>query len=331
MFLQAGDEVREAGDPNPWSSAWEIVRLLGTGRHCRVYEVRSLAPELEGQRAALKLARYDPRRCHLNDYVEAQRRRLRREAETLAHFSPRLPDPIDLFECVNRQDPFEGFGAERVRQSEPALVQTLIQGASLADLMELRGAPPAPAERLLLAVARVAGFLDELHAGGNGWLFWALTPEHILVDPELAFEPSFVGCANLRPLRRGLAVPEPWEASERPEPGYAAPEALAGGPCGPGVDVYALGALLFHLFTGLDPRDLAAEDPAAQHATLERLCRRNLKGLGLHRSRVRRLLLRCLEPDPDARFASPLEVRDELLECARRAMPVAWSGGPSGA
>jgi serine/threonine protein kinase len=349
MFFNLNEVIEEV-EASPWRSAWRVESFLASGRHFRHYHVRSLAPELEGQRAVLKVIKYDPRRCHDLAYVQALRARLRRERDTLAHFSPRLPEPLDFFLAHNPQDPFEGFGGEPLRQSEPVMVRTRLHGVSLAQLMESQGAPPAPAEALLLALARLCGFLDELHAGGRGWLFWSLTPDHVIVDPEQSYEPCFTGCSNFRMMREGFAVAPEEElalgpAAAHPEPGYAAPEALCGELSGVGADLYGLGALLFHLFSGIDPRSLAEElwrarglhelsrpldaDEAealcaALRDRLEHLCQRNLKGLGMHRARIRRLLLRLLDPDPAQRGRSPLEARDEILSCLSRSMPRSW-------
>lgn len=359
MILNIGDVVRERSS-SPFASAWRVEGYLASGRHFRHYTVRNLMPDMDGHRAVLKVIKYDPRLTHDADYVRSLRARLRRECETLAHFSPRLPEPLDYFEIDNAQDQFEGFGAEQLRAQEPVLIQTLLHGASLAQQMEDRGAPPAPADTLLLTLAKVCGFLDELHAGGRGWLFWALSPEHIVVDPHQEHEPSFVGCSNFRMLSHGVVVDDPAAGvlNHPPEPGYAAPEALCRGRSDHRVDVYAMGCLLFHLFTGTDPRDLAedilargqygahgswdgdfeASDASPQpmshgqaqafceelRSSMERFCRRNLKGLGISRARVRRMLLKAVRPDPDDRFQSPLELRDSLLATLSRSRPVAW-------
>ncbi len=228
------------------------------------------------------------------------------------------------------------------------MVRTLLPGTSLAQLMEEKGAPPARTEEILLCMVRLCGFLDELHANGRGWLFWELTPDHIMVDPQQGFEPSFVGCSHFRMLRDGIAMDCVEEealgwAAVRPDPGYAAPEVLSGGSASVAVDLYGLGALLFHLFSGIDPRSLAEELLEAQGLTspheralalghhdaaqefcatlrgrIEHLCRRNLKGLGIHRARMRRLMLRLLSPAPEVRGLSPLEVREEILGCLAR-------------
>ncbi len=358
MFFNLGETIRERGGGrgDPWESAWRVDGFLATGRHFRHYLVRNLNAELNQQQAVLKVVKYDPERCADARYVQALRERLRRERDTLAHFSPRLPEPIDFFEIDNGQDPFRGFGAEAFLTSEPVLVRSLVHGESLSKLMQTRGAPPAPAEALLLTLARVCSFLDELHAGGRGWLFWEMTPDHVIVDPAQDFEPSFVGCSNFRMLRQGATVPaEPGAARPlAPDAGYAAPEQLSGASADARADIYNLGALLFHVFSGIDPRDLAddvaarrplpkssapaaerdeGKDEAAALAFCEelrevimRFCRRNLKGLGIHRARVRHIILRALSPDPADRFAGPLEMRDELLASLTRSMPVAWPG-----
>lgn len=197
-----------------------------------------------------------------------------------------------------------------------------------------------------MGLARVCGFLDELHASGRGWLFWELSPDHIIVDPDNDFEPSFVGCGNFRMLKSGQTVTT--DSAPCPDAGYAAPEQLCDGPCTTATDLYGLGALLFHIFSGIDPRDLAenilqrqlprrSSQPALSpeqaarfcdelRTTIERFCRRNLKGLGIHRARLRHMILRCLHPDPADRFASPLELREAILNSLSRSMPLARRG-----
>lgn len=351
MFFNLGEEIREARS-GPWASAWRVESFLASGRHFRHYQVRSLAPGLEDQRAVLKVIKYDPRRCGDEYYIQSLRARLRRERETLAHFSPRLPEPVDFFEVENLQDRFEGFGAEQIRLEEPILVRTLVHGSSLSRLMEETGAPPASAELLLNALACVCGFLHELHADGRGWLFWELTPDHIIVDPQQNLEPMFVGACNFRMMQDGVAVEPDREVARSaplPEAGYAAPEVLAQGKARSTSDLYSVGALLFHLFSGVDPRGLAEEIADERGWTtrasledalldeeearafcgelrrrMERLCRRNLKGLGSHRGRIRRLMLRALHPNPLERPQSALEIRNEILSALARTMPMSW-------
>lgn len=339
MFLHEGDEMVEVHSTvdGAWQSRWRVESLLANGRHFRHYLVVNLASEMHEHHAVLKTIKYDPRRCDDSRYISLLRSRLTHQCETLTHFSPRLPEVVDFFEVENRQDPFGGFGAAQLRAREPVLVQTRLHGLSLAELMSRHGAPPGPADLVLLVVAKVCTFLEELHAGGRGWLFSGLTPEHILLEPG-GYEPFFVGCSNFRMLSGGRAAAaaagDP--AVVPPEAGYTAPERLSGGSCDVREDVYAVGALLFHLFTGLDPRGLAEElgplgpDPGPSAVmdfahemsrSMERVCRRNLKGLGIHRARVRKVLLRAVSPDPADRHGSPAELRDELVETLARSMP----------
>ena len=75
---------------------------------------------------------------------------------------------------------------------------------------------------------------------------------------------------------------------------------------------------------GLDPHEHPVAFAQRLRDTIERHCRQSLKGLGMHRARVRRLILRAMDPDPAGRFESGAEMRDEILGLLRRSMPVAW-------
>jgi serine/threonine protein kinase/formylglycine-generating enzyme required for sulfatase activity len=93
---------------------------------------------------------------------------------------------------------------------------------------------------------------------------------------------------------------EPEPATVHPEvadPAYRAPEVLRGEPATARSDVYAFGVLMFELCTGVLPSD--SPDKRASHR-------------GTMDPRLYNLLERCLQPDPEARFASGEELRDAL-------------------
>jgi serine/threonine-protein kinase len=94
-------------------------------------------------------------------------------------------------------------------------------------------------------------------------------------------------------------------------PAYMAPEQLAGREATARSDIYALGLVLYELFTGRaafeshDPRDLARKRESRPASTPSSL----VPELG---PVVERAILRCLEPDPRQRPSSALEVAASL-------------------
>jgi serine/threonine-protein kinase len=79
---------------------------------------------------------------------------------------------------------------------------------------------------------------------------------------------------------------------------YKAPESVAG----PADDIYAMAAVLYHLLTGSHPK----QQPQGVGLPLP-----SKLAPGVPEA-MDKLLLRCLHPRPDVRFASAEEVADEL-------------------
>src|SRR6185437_5601835 len=94
-------------------------------------------------------------------------------------------------------------------------------------------------------------------------------------------------------------------------PAYMAPEQLAGGEVTPRCDLYALGLVLYELFTGRR---------ALEGSTLaELIAKREQVGITLPSEIVRdldpgveRAIMRCLDPDPARRPSSALQVSGSL-------------------
>jgi formylglycine-generating enzyme required for sulfatase activity/predicted Ser/Thr protein kinase len=94
-------------------------------------------------------------------------------------------------------------------------------------------------------------------------------------------------------------------------PGYMAPEQITGSPAGPQSDVFALGALLYQMVTGRPP--FTGE---SVWATLDATVRRDPPAIASLRPgvppRLAAIVARALAKNPDERYRSAREIRDEL-------------------
>ena len=156
------------------------------------------------------------------------RRRFRQEAEIAARL--RHPGVVAIHE---------------IGEDDGQLFYTmeLVTGRSLADLA--RGVP-LPARD---AAALVRSVADAVHyAHGEGVLHRDLKPANILVD---SFGQPRVADFGL--ARADYSDSNTLTAQVLGSPPYLAPEIAAGGAASVASDVYALGAVLYHLLTGRAP------------------------------------------------------------------------------
>ena len=137
----------------------------------------------------------------------------------------------------------------------PCAISPPVDGLPFGRCMSRARLPAASGARLF---ARVADALAEVHAAGV--VHGGLDPQRIVVTAESP------------PMRiLSLGVPSAWRrAQDEPpspdsdpaleSPAYLAPEQLRGAPAEAPVDVYALGAVLFHAIAGRHP--FLAETPS---------------------------------------------------------------------
>jgi serine/threonine-protein kinase len=135
-----------------------------------------------------------------------------------------------------------------------------------------------------------------------------LKPQNVLLDAErrpkvidfgLASATFFAG-AGMTATGMILGTPE-----------YMAPEQVRGRPCDARTDVYALGGLGYHLFTGRPP--FTAETPIAVGFAHVMSAARPVAELRPEVPEpIARALTRALEKEPDKRFADAAELRKAL-------------------
>jgi eukaryotic-like serine/threonine-protein kinase len=176
------------------------------------------------------------------------------------------------------------------------LSMEFVDGEDLASLLRRIGR--FPEERGLEVARQLCAGLAAAHE--RGVVHRDLKPANVMVD----------GTGKVRVTDFGLAGVT-GEALRAGTPAYMAPEQLSGGEVTPRSDIYALGLVLYEIFTGqraLDGRNLA-----------ELINKREQSGITPPTELVRdlnpdieRTIQRCLRPDPAQRPASALSVSGAL-------------------
>ncbi|WP_437945437.1 protein kinase [Sorangium sp. So ce296] len=246
---------------------------------------------------------------------------LEREAKILARI--RHPNIIDIHDFQRDED--------RIW-----LVLEPLSGPTLAELCARAGRlDEGAAAAIALEIARGLG-----HAHERGVVHRELRPERVVVTAPggvkiLEFAAAFDG--------RLPSLPEPFEGSDTfARPDYMAPEQILGAETGPQADVFALGVVLFEMLAGARPfdepkvgpadADAAASASRASRAPREREEDRWAEGRAVaHRIRsappqplralapdvsrgLERVVLRCLEKEPEQRYENGRAVADALAE-----------------
>lgn len=190
----------------------------------------------------------------------------------------------------------------------PHLTMEWIRGKSLAA-----SAPRAPlsVEEVAMIGAAVADALHSLHQ--QNAIHHDLKPDNvILLDNGSAVLLDF-GFAHHAHFPDLLAEEKRFAAGTAP---YVSPEQLTGSREDPRSDIYALGAMLYQFATGRLPFGV----PATLNAMRNRLWALPVPPRARN-ARVtpwlQEVILRCLEPDPDARYQSASHVAFDLRHPAQ--------------
>ena len=184
----------------------------------------------------------------------------------------------------------------------PYLVTELVEGRSLAELLRHRSALPVGE---VFAIARqVLSGLAAIHA--RGIIHRDLKPENILLAagaPVVAKIADF-GIAKSSNLSDG---PDTASGVILGTPAYMAPEQVANDPLTPVADLYAMALLMHRIICGRLP----FTSPTALELLRDQLLTEPEFPSGLHPA-VQAFLARGLRKRPEHRFASALDMADEL-------------------
>ncbi|MBN2549860.1 MAG: serine/threonine protein kinase [Anaerolineales bacterium] len=176
-----------------------------------------------------------------------------------------------------------------------------IDGPSLGDVMRLRQGQPFSAQEALIILKALSAALDYLQ--DYSWVHNGIQPDHVRLDQSGNVYLTEVGFC----WRSGSA------AAALGSPAYMAPEQFKGQPLTSGVDVYALGILVFELLTGHHPFGGAAAAPATNDSTtIQRLRQAHLtlpppnpRALNPAISEsLANVMMRAIAKDPEDRYLS---------------------------
>jgi predicted Ser/Thr protein kinase len=255
---------------------YRVVGLLGRGGMGEVYR----ADDLElSQSVALKFL---PEKVARNAGDLARLRQEVRVARQIAH--PNVCRTYDIAEA----------------DGQVFVVMEYVDGEDLASVLRRLGRP-TPDKALEIARQLCLG-LGAAHE--NGVLHRDLKPANIMIDGRGRVRITDFGLA-------GTAEELAEDGGAAGTPGYMAPEQLRGGPASAQSDIFALGLVLYELFTGKRATDVTPRpDPLRPDSdSTPRTPSSLVAGVD---SAVERVILRCLERDPARRPQSAYAVYGAL-------------------
>jgi hypothetical protein len=257
------------------ASRYRIVSALGGGGMGEVYRADDLRL---GQAVALKF---------LRSHLAADAGRL-----------ARLRGEVRLARQVSHANVCRVYDLEE-SDGQAFLTMEFIDGQDLAGL--LRQAGRLPEERGVEIARQLCLALAAVH--DKGVLHRDLKPQNVMID----------GRGQVRLTDFGLAA----VAAEMPgdvrsgTPAYMAPEQLAGKEVTARSDLYALGLVLYELFTGKRAFEAKGREALARQHVETPPGKPSSHVSGLNPA-VERVLLRCLEKDPKDRPRSAYQVAAAL-------------------
>jgi len=215
--------------------------------------------------------------------------RFRAEAQAIAHLQH--PNIVAIHEVGEHE-------------GQPYFSMDFVQGRTLAELVR---EGPLPAQRAATYLKPIAEAVHYAHQ--HGILHRDLKPSNVLIDASDQPRITDFGLAKRLAGDSELTLTGQVLGS----PNYLAPEQAAGrqAEVGPASDVYALGAMLYHLVTGRPPFQAdSLTTLLRQVMETEPVAPRLLNG-SIARD-LETICLKCLEKDQPRRYATAQAVADEL-------------------
>ncbi len=262
---------------------FEIVSTLGRGAQGTVYLAQDTRLKRRVALKTLRVERVDPaERAHATEVMLGE-----------AHIVGQLSHPniVALFDA----------GEE---EGSPYLVFEFVEGKTLGDLIRTRGTL-APADAVKVACGMLAA-IDYAHEAGV--VHRDLKPANVMMTRDDTPRIMDFGIAS---YHGETEVAEPGKQNVSGTPSYMAPEYLGGAAFTPRCDVFAAGMVLYEMLTGS-----AAIKGDNAYQTMFAMVKQEYPRPSTRNpavdEKLEAIIMRALEKDPQARYASASAMLEAL-------------------
>lgn len=270
---------------------YEVMSPLARGGMGRVY--RAIQKPL-GREVALKILDLDL----LNGQAAIEDFQQRFFLEAAACAQLQHPNTVVVYDYGKTED------------DDVFIAMELLEGETLHDLIA-RDGTIEPSRAIHIAL-QICGSIGGAH--DQGMVHRDLKPSNVMLTPR-GNDPDFV-----KVLDFGLVKQEDNNLTQSGAllgtPRYMAPEQIASTKVGPGADIYALGAVLFHMVTGRPPFDSDSKFVLlASHMNEAAPSIREVDPDSPASEELERVIMRCLRKNPEERYDSMEVLARALAFC----------------
>src|SRR6185503_20271657 len=265
---------------------YRIVRQLGRGGMGAVYEAVDQRLEIT---VALK---------ETLSSEESMRKQFEREARMLAGMQhPALPRVSDHF----------------VEGSRAFLVMQFIGGVDLAKIIAQQPGP-FPRDQVVAWADQLLDALIYLHSRDRQVIHRDIKPHNLKLTATGQIALLDFGLAKAQTVEASTTSSAPFFGYTRQ---YSPLEQIQAQAAGPGSDIYALGATLYHLLTGVKPADALSRAAALANGEADPLKPADVVHPTVGRD-IAAILAKAMSQSSDQRFRSAAEFREALRRIGRR-------------
>ena len=204
------------------------------------------------------------------------------------------PNIVDIFDC----DEEHGLSF---------MAEEFVEGKTLQEMIDENPGQPFPFEVALSITENIARALEYAHA--HGVIHGDLKPKNVLIADKIKISDFGLGRLESGKSLLNLDVPLALVTAR-----YLAPEQVLGHPIDARTDLYALGVILYELFTGQPPFDGSDHEILEHHrSSLPRPPRELNPRLS---PVLEHLILKLLDKDPTKRYATARQTQRILASMA---------------